>query len=97
MSNLDILEGEKPTQEDLLQPNQKMQTIRYFEAVVYNKKLLTNNPYIYDLPFYDSRYMKVFSRPEEIDVDWIRKKESIHYDYNNEFSPCNLVNVLDAL
>ena len=82
---------------EILQPNQKMQTIRFFEAVVYNKKLLTNNPYIYDLPFYDSRYMKVFSRPEEIDIDWIRKKENIHYDYNNEFSPCNLVNVLDAL
>ena len=82
---------------EILQPNQKMQTIRYFEAIVYNKKLLTNNSNIYELPYYDSRYMKVYSKTEDIDFDWIKKKEKIQYDYNNEFSPNELVTVLSKL
>lgn len=82
---------------EILQPNQKVQTIRYFEAVAYNKKLLTNNPHICDLPYYDPRYMRVFSSIEEIDVDWIRKREAIHYDYHDEFSPNNLVQTLEQL
>ena len=82
---------------EILQPNQKMQTIRYFEAIVYNKKLLTNNSNIYELPYYDSRYMKVYSKTEDIDCDWIKKKEKIQYDYNNEFSPNELVTVLSKL
>lgn len=82
---------------EILQSNQKMQTIRYFEAVVYNKKLLTNNPHICELPYYDSKYMKFFSSIEKIDVDWIRKRETIHYDYHDEFSPNNLVQTLEQL
>ena len=82
---------------EILQPNQKMQTIRYFEAIVYNKKLLTNNARIYELPYYDSRYMKVYSKTEDIDFDWIKKKEEIQYDYHGDFSPNELVRVLSKL
>lgn len=82
---------------EILQPSQKMQTIRYFEAIVYNKKLLTNNPGVCELPYYDSRYMKVYSNTENIDFDWIQKKEKIQYNYHNDFSPKGLVNALSEL
>jgi hypothetical protein len=62
-------------------------TFRYCEAVVYNRKLLTNNPNIVDLQFYNPKYMRVFSNIEDIDVEWIKKEEEVEYNYNGEFSP----------
>ena len=79
---------------EILQRNQYGATLRYFEAVCYNKKLLTNNPEIINFPFYNSKWMKIFKNIEDIDLDWIHNKENINYNYKNEFSPKNLINIL---
>ena len=79
---------------ELLQPGQHQQTVRYFEAVCYNKKLLTNNENIYSLPYYDERYMKVFKKVDDIDFEWIKKEENIDYHYTNDFSPNELLNII---
>lgn len=76
---------------EIVQSNQNGPTLRYFEAVCYNKKLLTNNNGIKDLPFYDERYMRVFNKPEDIDVEWLKESGEINYHYNNEFSPIHLL------
>lgn len=79
---------------------QKAQTARYYESICYNKKLLTNNHNIKDLPFYNESYMKVFERVEDIDFEWIRRGENINYNYNDEFSPIHaldkLKNIIDT-
>ena len=72
---------------EILQNYQTGPSLRYYEAVCYNKKLLTNNPYTKNFPFYDERYMKIFSSPEEIDCEWVKRKDLVDYHYNNEFSP----------
>ena len=82
---------------EILQPNQKMQTIRYFEAIAYNKKLLTNNPRITELPYYDPRYMKVFDNLGDIDIDWVKTRENIDYKYRDDFSPKKLINIVNSL
>ena len=71
---------------EILQEGQSCQSLRYFEAIAFNKKLLTNNKHIMELPFYDPRYMQYFEKVEDIDVEWIKKQEHIDYQYNNEFS-----------
>lgn len=76
---------------EVVASGQKAQTARYYEAVCYNKKLLTNNVGVFELPFYDSRYMKYFETVSDIDFDWVRRKEKIDYHYNNEFSPVYLL------
>ena len=75
---------------EVLQEGQGASSLRYLEAVCYNKKLLTTNPEITKYPFYDERYMKVFSTEADIDYDWVKKVEPIDYGYNNEFSPSGL-------
>lgn len=80
---------------EILQDGQNTQSIRYFEAVCYNKKLLTNNPNIKKLSFYDPRYMKYFSSPSDIDIDWVRKRENINYNYADEFSPVHIIDKID--
>lgn len=80
---------------EILRANQKSQSIRYFEALYFNKKLLTNNPNIVNLPYYDSRYMKYFNDIDDIDFEWINKKEDINYNYKNDFTPLNFIKQLE--
>ncbi len=76
---------------EILQDGQSGASLRYFEAVCYGKKLLTNNPNIKNFPFYDERYMKIFQDIKEIDPEWICQKVSVDYHYRNEFSPKKLL------
>lgn len=77
---------------EILQKGQHGPSLRYYEAVCYNKKLLTNNPNISQLPFYNPEYMKVFKDSSDIDLDWVKRREEIDYKYDGRFSPINLLN-----
>lgn len=81
---------------EVLQKGQHAQTARYYEAVCYNKKLLTNNPNVKKLGFYDSRYMQYFENIYDIDFNWIKNRVKIDYHYNNEFSPIHLLEKIES-
>lgn len=76
---------------------QTVQTARYYEAVCYNKKLLTNNPTVKELSFYDPQYMRCFETVDDIDFDWVKEKADIDYHYAGEFSPLHILDELDRL
>ena len=76
---------------ELMQVGQQAPSLRYFEAVVFNKKLLTNNKNVINLNYYDPKYIKIFEKPEDIDVEWLKKRDKVDYDYRGEFSPRYLV------
>lgn len=76
---------------EVMRPNQKGMSLRYYEAVTYNRKLLTNNPTVFSFPYYDARFMQYFETPEEIDWDWVKADTHVEYHYKNDFSPINLV------
>lgn len=77
---------------EILQEGQSGVTFRYYEAICYNKKLLTNNVGVYDLPYYDSRYIHVFTNVEDIDYSWITDPVDVDYHYKGDFSPNNFIN-----
>lgn len=80
---------------EILRENQKGPSLRYFEAVCYNKKLLTTNPEIVNFPYYDNRFMKVFSNPNDIDFEWLKDDSCIvDYHYRGDFSPVTLIHQL---
>lgn len=62
-------------------------TQRYLEAIIYNKRLMTNNREIKVLPYYDPRYMYYFDRVEDIDWDWLKQKVDVDYHYQGDFEP----------
>lgn len=66
-------------------------TQRYPEAVLYNKKLLSNNESIIKFPYYNSNYMRIFHDVEEIDWEWLSKEEEVDYNYQGDFSPIMLI------
>lgn len=81
---------------DVVQEGQAGASFRYFEAVCYNKKLLTNNPNVKNLPFYSPDNICVFSDVNDIDPDWIFSP-AVNYGYNGEFSPYHLLSKIDDM
>jgi len=72
-------------------------TSRFLEAVMYNKKLITNNQSIKDSPFYHKDYIQCFTNLDDIDTSFVTKSlENIDYHYNNEFSPIHLIEQIDS-
>ncbi len=80
------------------QDGQNAPSLRYFEAVTMNKKLLTNIKYTKNLNFYNKKFMKVTDFSEKnMDFNWIKKREKVDYGYKNEFSPLNIIKQIEEL
>lgn len=89
MTYLEVLESLQKTNclIELLQEGQHGMTLRAFEAICYNKKLITNNKDVINLPFYDERYIQIINDIDDIDYDFIFDKTIVNYGYKDEFSP----------
>ncbi len=73
-------------------------TARYPEALSMRKKLLTNNINIVKEKYYNPNYIKVFNKIEEIDIEWLTKRENVDYGYEDEYSAKELMRrVLEVL
>lgn len=82
---------------EVLTKRQSAATNRYYEAVCYNKKLLTNNKNVVNLPFYNPEYIHVFEKPEDIDCDWVKERIPVDYQYDGRFSPTHLIDKIIEL
>lgn len=76
---------------EIVQQGQVAPTLRSYEAVVYNRKLLTNNKGILEFPFYNPKYMKYFDNVQNIDWNWVKDDSKVDYGYKGEFSPLYLL------
>lgn len=83
---------------ELCQAGQKANALRAFEAVVYSKRLLTDNDNIKSFPFYCPDQMKCFSTTEDIDTidnEFFQSDKTVLVQhYHSEFSPRNLIDVI---
>jgi hypothetical protein len=71
-------------------------TSRFIEAVMYNKKLITDNPAIKDTKFYNPSRIQYVKNASDINPHFILENEqSINYHYNGEFSPLRLLELID--
>ena len=82
---------------EILQEGQHGPSLRYFEAVCYNKKLLTNNPLIVNYPYYNPFHMRIFNHISDIDLEWLRRDDVVNYNYKEDFSPINLISFINKL
>ena len=83
---------------ELLRDGQYGATLRYYEAICYNKKLLTNNKNVVNLPFYNPIYIHIFEKPEDIDWSWVKEQIPVDYRYDGRFSPTKFIDkVLDLI
>ena len=81
---------------EVVEGGQNGPSLRYYEAVVYNKKLLTNNPHVLNAEFYDPKYIQYFNDPDAIDYQWLKEKVAVDYHYNGEYSAAHLLRQISA-
>lgn len=71
-------------------------TSRFLEAVIYGKKLITDNMSIRNSEFYNPAYISCVSTVEEMDPTFVKVDVGeINYHYNGEFSPIHLIENID--
>lgn len=64
-------------------------SLRVYEALIYNKVLITNNPAIKKFEYYVPTTMHYVKDKDEIQKSWINSKVDNHYD--GQLSPLNLI------
>lgn len=65
-------------------------SLRVQEAVIWNKKLITNNKNVDKMPCCkNSRWIHYFDKPEDIDWDFVKRNEEVDYHYKGEYSAVN--------
>lgn len=82
---------------EVLAYKQTGSTLRYYEAVVNNKKLLTNNKNVVNLPFYNPDYIHVFETGDDIDTKWVIERSNVDYHYDGRFSMSHFVDRIIAM
>lgn len=82
---------------ELLKKGQQGISLRTCEALLFNKKLITNNPNVKNIPGYDPRFIKIINSSSDIDLDFIQKKMEVDYHYDGYFSPRVIVEKLKKL
>lgn len=71
-------------------------TSRFLEAVMYNKKLITDNPAVKDTKFYNPSRIQYVDNAISIDPQFVMNdKEIVDYHYKGEFSPIRLIEQID--
>lgn len=75
---------------EVVQQGQNGFTFRTYEALCYNKKLLTNNKDITKYDFYDSKFIHVFDEIDKSLIDFVNDDNKPEFNYAGEYSPLNL-------
>ena len=70
-------------------------TSRFIEAVLYNKRLVTDNVFVKESKFYNPKYIQCVSNFDDMDTKFITNEELVDYNYKGEFSPINLINIME--
>lgn len=82
---------------EINQENAVGNTSRLLEAIMYNKKLITNNKSVINNQFYNPNYIRIFDDISEIEPDFVLKDIIVDFGYNNEFSPTGLIQKVEEL
>ena len=71
-------------------------TLRACEAIMYDKKMITNNPEISNAPFYRPELISVFSNAEDIDPSFVKAEPEVaNYGWKENLSPLKLLEYID--
>lgn len=80
---------------ELVNTGQHGNTLRFKEAVCYNRKLLTNNPEALKSKYYNPRWIQFFEKPEDINIEWITNGDTPDFGYGGEYSPLRLLEMIE--
>ncbi|WP_218121415.1 hypothetical protein [Alkalibacterium thalassium] len=70
-------------------------TLRFWEAIMYDKKLITNYKYTKDSKFYNPKSIHYYSSIEDINPTFATNGHDVSHNYNNENSPIYFLELID--
>lgn len=82
---------------EIVGENQNGLTMRSIEAICYNKRLVTDNPAVKRLKYYDTGFILYTPNVEDADISFIKSKEPVDYHYENDYSPIRLLDNIDEV
>lgn len=82
---------------EVLKGDAHSNTLRFWEAIIYNRKLLTNWKGVMQSKYYNPQFIQYFENIEDINCDFIKNRENVDYNYQNELSPIHLIEMLDKI
>lgn len=100
LSYLEILEIEKKSKclLELKIPPYNACTLRVQEAIVFNKKLITDNKNVYEMPCCEeSKAILVFEDIDDLDVGFVKSDNELGFVYQDEFSPKTFLERIEQL
>ncbi|MDD4781942.1 MAG: hypothetical protein PHT02_15255 [Tissierellia bacterium] len=81
---------------EIVQGKAKGSTLRAWEAIIYDKKLLTNNISIVDDYYYNSNYVSILNE-KDIDFCFLKQNNSYINPYKSQITPDNLLEFITQL
>lgn len=96
---LELVKGTKCMVE-ILQQDAQSETLRVFEAITYNKKLITNNKHLIAKDYYSPDKIQIFNAVDEINIDFIKDDRStICYEkkFTEKLRPIELFKHVDSI
>lgn len=72
-------------------------TLRAIEALCYNKRLLTNNPAVLRLKYYNTGFIKYCKNFDDVDVSFITSDEPVDYHYQDDFAPKRFIDQINEV
>jgi hypothetical protein len=81
---------------EIMQKEASGYSLRTWEAIFYEKFLITNNTFIKESSFYNDKYIFVFESPKDFGEIMVKNhKEKINYNYKEKLNPQNLLKFID--
>lgn len=94
---LDIVKASKCVLELMVETNRTC-SLRVQEAVIYGKKILTDNPCITQMPCCDHHQnISIFQNVEDININFLKEYSDADYHYNGEFSLEKWLHMIEKL
>ena len=83
---------------EILQPGAAGYTYRIWEAISYNKRILTNNLSLRESSYYDEKYVSLFSNASDVDLSFFKDISKPPFEVNpnkDKISPKELIKFIE--
>jgi hypothetical protein len=82
---------------EILQKDMESETLRVFEAIQYNKKLITSNRNILTREYYDPQKIFYYEKVQDLDPDFVNCGPEVVYEdkYREMSKPRNMLRFID--
>lgn len=81
---------------EIVDPKTEGCTLRFWDAIMYNKKIITNYKYTKNSEFYNPNFMHYFSDVDQIDPSFVKYNNEVQYCYKGENSPVNFIKKIES-